>query len=99
MLARCAECRAQIRDCTAIERGKHGHRVVQGWYHTSDGHERCRGRATMARPEPLINVRCLIHRAQPLPGCRSCDVSAQVMIVFHNDDRCIPSRCVWPHAR
>jgi hypothetical protein len=52
----------------------------------------------MAAPVLLVSVRCHIHPRRPVPGCAECDTAAQVMITFHNNDRCIPSRCVWPHV-
>jgi hypothetical protein len=99
MIARCVHCKAQIRDCTAFEPDGYGHQVVQGWYHTDDGHERCRGRTTMARPQPLVNVRCRSHPRRPDRDCMPCVTAVEVMAFFHNNDRCIPAVCVHPHLR
>jgi hypothetical protein len=68
-----------------------------GWYHTDDGHETCRGRSARARPQPLVSVRCKYHPGMPDRDCPGCGVSSQVMIHFHNTDRCIPPACGWPH--
>lgn len=94
MIARCAECSGQIRDCTVLDRG---HYAI-GWYHISDGHETCLGRTTRARPQPLVSVHCRIHPRRLALDCHGCEMSSQVMIYFHNNDRCIPVSCNWPHV-
>jgi hypothetical protein len=99
MIARCAGCRAQIRDCTAFRPSGHGHRTVIGWYHTRDGHERCGPGGGMARPEPLIDVACQFHWDISRDDCLICVIAHQVMISFHQEDRCIPELCPHPHVQ
>lgn len=94
MLARCRWCREQIRDCTAFRRMV----PVISWYHITHGYERCRGGMTMAEPPPRVHVACRFHPRSYDELCRYCDTAAQVSLHFHNDGRCIPLLCGWPHV-
>lgn len=99
MITSCKHCQRQIRDCTAIEPASPVHTTGIGWYHTDDGHERCPGGRTMAAPVSLVNVNCPAHQRRPDRDCIPCVTASQVMIFFHEKDRCMPDRCVWPHAQ
>lgn len=100
MIARCKHCLTQIRDCTMFERIAFSpvQHVVIGWYHTTDGHERCPGRATIAEPQPLVHVGCRFHPSTYDDLCLICDTAMQVSGYFHNDGRCVPRLCSWMHV-
>lgn len=53
----------------------------------------------MAAPVSLVNVNCPAHQRRPDRDCIPCVTASQVMIFFHEKDRCMPDRCVWPHAQ
>ena len=99
MISSCKHCQRRIRDCTALQRNALAHEVALGWYHTDDGHERCPGGMTMAAPVPLVSVSCPAHQRRPERDCITCETAAQVMVVFHEKDRCIPACCVWLHVQ
>lgn len=95
MITACRHCTGQIRDCTAFASG----RFFISWYHTSDGHERCRGLATVADPVALVHVSCRFHSGEVETECEGCMMAAEVSAVFHNQGRCIPKLCIWLHER
>lgn len=99
MITTCTECRQQIRDCTDSEQRGFIRVPVRGWYHTATGYTECAGGGTMAKPAPLVSVRCPLHRRKADEGCTICYTSAQVSLYFHNLGRCIPRLCGWTHAQ
>ena len=102
MITSCTHCRQRIRDCTAFRLEYVGALKmsvpVTGWYHTITGHERCEGMSTLARPVPLVAVRCPAHR-RVSEFCQLCLVASEICLYFHNEGRCIPARCYWRHDR
>lgn len=99
MIITCTECKEQIRDCTAFERHEFGHVTVRGWYHTRTGRYECAEGGTMAKPAPLVSIRCPLHKKGADEGCTLCYTSEQVSLYFHNLGRCIPRLCIWRHAQ
>lgn len=99
MITRCIHCRVHIRDCTAFQpRYVDGLKIsvpVTGWYHTATGHERCGGMDTIARPVPLVSVRCPMHPRRLIDGCLLCATAGDVSAFFHNEGRCIERLCYW----
>jgi hypothetical protein len=51
----------------------------------------------MAKPAPLVSIRCPLHRKKADENCTLCYTSAQVSLYFHNLGRCIPALCGWRH--
>lgn len=102
MIAGCAHCGERIRDCTGFRRRRAGGLEISvpvtDWYHTATGHERCEGMSTLAAPRPLVSVRCPAHRKLD-ESCQLCLAAGDVSLYFHNNGRCIPARCYWPHER
>jgi hypothetical protein len=100
VITSCVHCHQHIRDCTAFRLEYVGALKVSvpvtGWYHTVTGHERCEGMITLATPKPLVSVRCPRHR-KPDETCQLCLVESRISLYYHNNHRCIPARCHWPH--
>jgi hypothetical protein len=94
VITSCYECKQPIRDCSVPAEGTY----VTGWYHIATGYPECAEGGTMARPAPLVNVRCPTHRNHPDQSCMLCVTGAEAALYFHNLGRCIRRLCLWKHS-